>query len=122
MILSRTGATVQWDDGMGDVCYARGTAVADTLIQQCAAGRGSSVARYVLEDSGAVLRRSIHITSPHLSAPVDYVTLYRRCSDQTTLAPLNSPAGISCPHTTITVSGFSSVQPEVKPDFDGMSR
>ena len=87
MILSRTGATVQWDDGMGDVCRARETVVADTLIQLCAADRGSSVARYVLEDSGEVLRRVVHITSPHLSGPVDYVTLYRRRATQAGLEP-----------------------------------
>jgi hypothetical protein len=87
MILSRTGATVRWDDGMGDVCRARETVVADTLIQLCAADRGSSVARYVLQDSGEVLRRVVHITSPHLSGPVDYVTLYRRCSTQAGLEP-----------------------------------
>jgi hypothetical protein len=87
MILSRTGATVQWDDGMGDVCRARETVVADTLIQLCAADRGSSITRYVLQDSGEVLRRAVHITSPHLSGPVDYVTLYRRCSTQAGLEP-----------------------------------
>jgi hypothetical protein len=85
MILSRSGTPAQWDDGMGDVCRARETVVADTLIQLCAADRGSSVARYVFQDNGEVLRRIVHITSPHLSGPVDYVTLYRRCSNQANL-------------------------------------
>jgi hypothetical protein len=72
---------------MGDVCQARETVVADTLIQLCATDRGSSVARYVLQDSGEMLRRIVHITSPHLSGPVDYVTLYRRRATQVGLEP-----------------------------------
>jgi hypothetical protein len=90
MILPRSGTTVRWDDGMGDVCRAREIVVADTLIQECAADRGSSVARYVLQDSGEALRRSVHITSPYLSGPVDYVTVFRRRSNE---ANLDAQAG-----------------------------
>jgi hypothetical protein len=87
MTLSRSGTTVRWDDGMGDVCRAREIVVADTLIQLCDADRGSSVTRYVLQDDGEELRRIVHITSPHLSAPVDYVTLFRRRSGQANPEP-----------------------------------
>jgi hypothetical protein len=87
MNLPRSGTTVRWDDGMGDVCRAREIIVADTLMQLCAADRGSSVARYVFEDGGETLRRIVHITSPHLSGPVDYAIVLRRLSDRVNFEP-----------------------------------
>ena len=78
MNLPRDGTTVRWEDGEGDVCDARMTVVGDTLMQFCTAARGSSIARYVLEDSGEQLERTAHITSPHLSKPIDYATRFRR--------------------------------------------
>jgi hypothetical protein len=78
MNLPRDGATVRWEDGKGDVCDARMTVVGDTLIQFCTAARGSSIARYVLEDGGEQLERTMHITSPQLSKPIDYATRFRR--------------------------------------------
>jgi hypothetical protein len=81
MNLPRTGTAVQWENGSGDVCRAaRNIVLADTLVQLCAADRGPSAARYVLEDNGKRLRKVVHITSPHLSGPVDYVTQFRRDS------------------------------------------
>jgi hypothetical protein len=78
MSLPRSGIAVRWDNGLGDRCRAREIVVADTLTQLCAADRGSSIARYVLEDGGETLRRTVHITSPFLSGPVDYALLFRR--------------------------------------------
>jgi hypothetical protein len=72
MTLPRSGVTVRWDDGHGDVCRARETVVADTLTQFCDAGSGGSAYQYVLEDEARRLRMVVHITSPHLGGPVDY--------------------------------------------------
>lgn len=78
MQLPRDGAAMRWEDGKGDVCDARETVVGDTLTQFCTTARGSSIARYILEDSGEQLERTVHITSPHLSQPIDYATRFHR--------------------------------------------
>jgi hypothetical protein len=78
MDLPRRGMTVRWNDGTGDNCRARDSIAADTLLQYCDAGKGASVARYVLLDGGRRLRMIIHVTSPQLSGPVDYAIDFRR--------------------------------------------
>lgn len=79
MNLPRSGVPVRWENGIGDVCgAARSVVIADTLLQLRAADRGSSVARYVLQDSGEQLQKIVHITSPHLSGPIDYAIRFRR--------------------------------------------
>jgi hypothetical protein len=87
MSLPRSGTIVRWDDGMGDECRAREFVVADTLTQLCAADRGSSVTRYVLENNGQYLQRTVHITSPSLSASIDYAVRFRRSPDATVPEP-----------------------------------
>lgn len=72
MTLPRSGATIRWDNGHGDVCRAHETVVADTLTQYCDAGSGGSAFQYVIEADGQRLRMIAHITSPHLGGPVDY--------------------------------------------------
>jgi hypothetical protein len=78
MTLPRSGETVKWDDGHGDVCKARETVVADTLTQSCDAGSGGSADQYVLDQDGQRLRLIVHITSPHLGGPVDYTLQFHR--------------------------------------------
>jgi hypothetical protein len=80
MTLPRSGVTIKWDDGNGDVCRARETVVTDTLTQFCDAGSGGSAYHYVLEQDGQRLRRVVHITSPHLGGPVDYAIEFHRDS------------------------------------------
>jgi hypothetical protein len=79
MNLPRSGTAIRWDDGTGNLCRARDSVAADTLFQFCNVGKNASVARYVLIDGGGRLRMIIHITSPHLSGPVDYAIDFRRC-------------------------------------------
>jgi hypothetical protein len=73
MMLPRSGETIRWDNGHGDVCKAHETVVADTLTQFCDAGSGGSAFQYVVVEGGQHLRMIAHITSPHLGGPVDYV-------------------------------------------------
>jgi hypothetical protein len=72
MILPRSGATVRWDDGRGNVCRARDSVAADTLFQFCRIGTAISVARYIVGVDGRRLRLMMVVTSPHLSRPVEY--------------------------------------------------
>lgn len=78
MDLPRDGRSIRWQDGSGDVCRARDSATADTLLQYCAVGTAASVARYVVMDGGRRLRMIIHVTSPDLSGPLDYTIDFRR--------------------------------------------
>ena len=80
MTLPRSGATVKWDDGNGDVCRARETVAPDTLTQFCDAGSGASAYHYVLEGDGHRLRMVVHITSSHLGGPVDYAVEFHQDS------------------------------------------
>lgn len=72
MLLPRSGATVRWEDGRGNVCRARDSVAADTLFQFCRVGTALSVARYVVGAEGRRLRMMVYVTSPHLSRPVEY--------------------------------------------------
>lgn len=72
MTLPRSGVTIRWDDGHGDVCRAHETVVADTLTQFCDAGSGGSAYQYVPASDGHALTMIVHITSPHLPGAVDY--------------------------------------------------
>ena len=85
MDLPRSGITIRWDDGTGDVCRARDSVVADTLMQFCDTKSGGSVARYVLLNGGQRLRMIVHITSSHLSGPVDYAVEFRKESRDETV-------------------------------------
>jgi len=78
MNLPRSGVTIRWDDGSGDICRARDSVAADTLFQFCSVGKATSVARYVVADGARRLRMIIHLTAPHLSGPVDYAIDFRR--------------------------------------------
>lgn len=72
MILPRSGVTVRWDDGRGNVCRARDSVAADTLFQFCRIGTAVSVARYIIGADGRRLRMMIYVMSPHSSRPVEY--------------------------------------------------
>jgi len=82
MLLPRSGETIRWDNGHGDVCRAHETVVADTLTQFCDAGSGGSAFQYVVEDDGQRLRMIAHITSPHLGGPVDYAIEFHAIPEQ----------------------------------------
>jgi hypothetical protein len=115
MSLPRSGITVRWDNGLGDRCRAREIVVADTLMQLCAADHGASIARYVLEDSGETLRRTVHITSPFLGGPVDYALLFRRRSDRASLDP---PMRQPLPRTRVVAEETPNRDEPCPPDDD----
>lgn len=78
MTLPRSGVMIRWDDGRGNVCRARDSVAADTLLQFCRVGTAASVARYVPGADGRALLMTMHVTSPRLSGPVDYRIAFRR--------------------------------------------